>query len=499
MDQTTQQLAAALTHRLRLLRGTQESFTTDLGAVFYQAASYQGDAVLIEITGDEFLPDDRRLTAAQHEQLLRLGFTRPDDAMPNWWIGIEDGRDRGLLAAARAVITALVEVHGVSPHDLTADLPLFRYLADPPRPLPPQPAPSREEKALLPLRITAVLTHRFRKLRGTQTMFTVDLGGVFYQAASCQGDTVLVEITGDEFLPDDRRLTTAQHEHLLRLGFNRPNDTMPNWWLRIEDGRDRDLFAAAHAVITALIEVHGVSTDTLTTELTLYRYSPYPPRTLEPRPDPTQAEGEPLGVQTTYGDVLLYPNGHATLNGAPWAERPVREWIRLDDGRLSVTMAIPADDYFPNVGFVADTEANVNVLRGFLPSRADQTNLAHRLALAEHYALTCIATGTMYHERLFRASLALEQAKDAVKASDVVGWRHAARLDAAHSVISAFYFSHSADNARELHGDQRHVWEAIQTWVRLSPWKDDFDFDIIPSEPHPFAIAGPEVEIQRLY
>ena len=105
----------------------------------------------------------------------------------------------------------------------------------------------------------------------------------------------------------------------------------------------------------------------------------------------------------------------------------------------------------------------------------------------------------MYHERLFRASLALEHAKDAVKASEVVGWEHAARLDAAHDVISAFYFSHSADNARELHGDQRHVWEAIQTWVRLTPWKDDFDFDIIPSTHQPFAIAGPEVEIQRFY
>ena len=78
MDQATR-LAAALTHRLRLLRGTQESFTVDLGDVFYQAASYEGDAVLIEITGDDFLPDDRRLTGAQQEQLLRLGFNRPDD------------------------------------------------------------------------------------------------------------------------------------------------------------------------------------------------------------------------------------------------------------------------------------------------------------------------------------------------------------------------------------------------------------------------------------
>ena len=399
MDQITQ-LAAALTHRLRLVRGTQESFTTDLGDVFYQAASYEGDAVLIEITGDEFLPDDRRLTHDQQEQLMRLGFTRPDDEMPNWWIGIEDGRDRGLFAAARAVVTALVEVHGVSLDDLAADLPLERYSRYQPQTLhqPSAPThaegeplgvhttygdvllypnryatlngepwaerpvrewfhlddgrlaitlaapgdgqattvgfvadnsthvgtlrrflPGREDQALLPLRLSAVLAHRLRKLRGTQTMFTTDLGEAFFQAASCEGDAVLVEITGEEFLPDDRRLTGAQEEHLLRLGFNRPDETMPNWWIRIPDGRDRDLFAAARAVITALIEVHGVSTDTLTAELPLYRYSPYPPRTLQPGPNPTAGEGEPLGVQTTYGDVLLYPTGTppSTAPGGP--------------------------------------------------------------------------------------------------------------------------------------------------------------------------------------
>lgn len=351
----------------------------------------------------------------------------------------------------------------------------------------------------LTTRLAASLTHRLRILRGTQDSFTVDLGDVFYQAASYEGDAVLIEITGDEFLPPHRRRTPAQHEQLLRLGFTRPDDAMPNWWIGIEDGRDRGLFAAARAVITALVEVHGVSTDDLTLDLPLYRYSAYPPRTLQPRPAPTQAEGEPLGVQTTYGDVLLYPNGYATLNGEPWAERPVQEWLRLGDGRLSVHMAIPSDDHFPNIGFVADTEENAALLRGFLPSRADKTNLALRLAVAEHYALTCIATGTIYHERLFRASLALERAEGAVKASKVVGWEHAARLAAAHDAISYFYGSHGADNAGELHDDQERTWEAIQTWVRLSPWKDDFDFDIIPSTRHISTFIGPEVEIQRIY
>lgn len=255
----------------------------------------------------------------------------------------------------------------------------------------------------LTTRLAASLTHRLRKLRGTQESFTVELGGVFYQAASYEGDAVLIEITGDEFLPEQRRLTGAQHEQLLQLGFTRPDDAMPNWWIGIEDGRDRDLFTAARAVISALIDVHGVSTDELIAGLPICRYSRYPSQTLHARPAPTRPEGDPLGVQAIYGDVLLYPNGYATLNGEPWAEQPVTQWQRLDDGRLAITMAIPADEYFPNIGFVADTEANAAALRGFLPSREHAINLAHRLAVAEQYALTCIATGTLRHERLFRA------------------------------------------------------------------------------------------------
>lgn len=341
------------------------------------------------------------------------------------------------------------------------------------------------------VRLAAALAHRLRRLRGTQDSFTVDVGGLFYQAASYQGDAVLIELAGDEFLPDQRRLTSAQHDHLLRLGFTRPTRDLPNWWIGVEDGRDRGLVAAARAVITALVEAHGVSIDELTEELPLYRYSSHPPRTPHVPPVATEGEGEPLAVETTYGAVLLYPNRYATLNGAPWAEEPVREWTRLGDGRLSVQMAVPAGDDFPNLGFVADKEVNVAVLRGFLPSRDDISRLALRLAVAEQYALTCIATGTLYHEGLFRASLELEQTEGSVRASDVVGWDETPRLEAAVEAVMAFYWSHSADTNRELHDDQLLVWEAIQRWVRLSPWIDDLDFDIIPNDN--------SVTIQRTY
>ncbi|SDC02607.1 hypothetical protein GA0111570_11482 [Raineyella antarctica] len=85
------------------------------------------------------------------------------------------------------------------------------------------------------------------------------------------------------------------------------------------------------------------------------------------------------------------------------------------------------------------------------------------------------------------------------KASEVVGWEHAARLAAATEAVRSFYWSRSADHSRELQGDQQDVWEAIQTWVRLSRWREDFDSDIIPSTHAPWSLAGPEVEIQRIY
>ncbi len=49
MDLRTQ-VIPSLAHRLVKLRGTQESFTVELDGVFVQAASYDGDAVLVEIT-----------------------------------------------------------------------------------------------------------------------------------------------------------------------------------------------------------------------------------------------------------------------------------------------------------------------------------------------------------------------------------------------------------------------------------------------------------------
>lgn len=68
-----------------MVRDTRDSFTIGLRDVFVQAASCEGDAVLVDTAGDRFLAAGC-LTPEQHEELIALGFTRPDDEMPNWWI-----------------------------------------------------------------------------------------------------------------------------------------------------------------------------------------------------------------------------------------------------------------------------------------------------------------------------------------------------------------------------------------------------------------------------
>lgn len=146
-------------------------------------------------------------------------------------------------------------------------------------------------------------------------------------------------------------------------------------------------------------------------------------------------------------------------------------------------LTVPEGDYFPNVGFVPGSPETIAVLHRFAPSRDEQKSLAVRLALAENYALTCIATGSLEHESLFRASLAPDLSEKAIRPSEVIGWAQQARFEAASKVINAYYFSMSADHADELHNDWRHTWEAIQAWVRRSPWREDFDFEIIPDPP----------------
>lgn len=122
LDAAGEKIAARIASDLGRLRGTGRAYTVDLGHAFFQAASYDGDQVLIEISAERFMPADRALAPGSHKQLMQLGFSRPTTRWPNWWIAIEHSSDDELLHAARATTTALLTVYEMSATDIAEAL-----------------------------------------------------------------------------------------------------------------------------------------------------------------------------------------------------------------------------------------------------------------------------------------------------------------------------------------------------------------------------------------
>lgn len=347
--------------------------------------------------------------------------------------------------------------------------------------------------------ITARVAHALRRLRGTGDSWTVDAADLFFQAASYDDDQVLIEVPANEFLPQARRLDDAQTDDMLRSGFARPSASMPNWWFGVQNGEDRQLFAAARATIAALLDVYGLSQDELAES-----FEPRPVASFEPRekpdPAPTEGEGDPLIVAGSLGEVRLYPNGFATLDGRVWASRPVLDWAVNAEEVLAITFAAPEGATFPHVGFAEDTAEAHAVMETFMPGRETRALLGTMLALAEHYALECIVTGTIYHKELVRGLWDLQRLHDEAKPWQDTNWEYADRLHRAMTATTAYFWSQSADNAHEARDDEYTTWEAIQAWVRTSPYRNDFDFEIMPMpRMDQWLGRGPEVEIQRLY
>ena len=347
-------------------------------------------------------------------------------------------------------------------------------------------------------RIAARIAHQLKKLRGTQHAFTVQVGDAFYQAACDGSDLVLLEISAEPFLYPGRQLPAGSHDELLRLGFHRPTTAKPNWWVFIDARHERGIFAAAAATASALLDVYDTDLQVLAEAVGLRLTTEPPPKAPDQSP-PTSGEGEPLVAEGTLGELSFFPNGFATLDGQPWSTEPVTDWTATGD-RIAITLKPARDKTFPHVAFVENTPHAAAVLRSFTPGRDERQMLIHRLAVAEHYVLTCIVTGTIYHHALAQAVSDVERDHRDYPPSAIVNWPGAQRLAAAVTAQHAFWMTRSADNNRELRHDQEDTWRAIQEWVRLSPWRDDLDFEIMPAEPIPFHVApGPEVEIQRVY
>lgn len=126
------ELAAVVAEQLKDVRGTQASRTIDLDMIgwntYYQMASYEGDDLLFEVPGAT--TSHNGLSRFEEEWLAELGFQHPEPRMPNWWIGMEQGRDPDIEQAARAVVRALVEVHGVDAGVLAETLGVARPQRD---------------------------------------------------------------------------------------------------------------------------------------------------------------------------------------------------------------------------------------------------------------------------------------------------------------------------------------------------------------------------------
>lgn len=106
--------ATWIKQKLVALKGTEDSFSDDAGPDYYVQAAADGPLVLVEISTDEYAPSGRKLPAGSADAMVALGFNRPTHSRPNWWILIEDGGDEEFADAARAVLTALTRVYGLS-------------------------------------------------------------------------------------------------------------------------------------------------------------------------------------------------------------------------------------------------------------------------------------------------------------------------------------------------------------------------------------------------
>ena len=356
----------------------------------------------------------------------------------------------------------------------------------------------------LSTRIAEGIAQKLIRLRGTGESFTERVGDVFYQAASDGADQVLVEISAEDFLPAERALPEGSHDELVRLGFNRPVPSMPNWWILIDGGQEDDLLAAATATTTALLDVFDVGVDELAAAVGRPRIASKPamakPAIEKPQPRAVGGEGEPLVVDGSLGDLRLYPNGFATLDGQAWADYPVRDWAVNSEGRIGITLEPAGDKAFPHVGIVENTADAVAVLRRFTPSRDERRILAHRLAVAEYYPLTCIVHRHDLPLRLRPGSVGPRERASATTRHDP-SWAGPSRTGSKlrPTQRAGYDWTQSADNNHELRSDEQATWKAIQKWVRISPWRDDFDFEIKPTARIPFHIApAPELEIQRV-
>jgi hypothetical protein len=89
-----------------------EAETTGSGAAPYVQFAGQDDWLRGEVSSNRFLDEACRLGPVQEQALTALGWRRPDDEHPNWWVDVERDRLEELVSmSAGALRQALGVVH----------------------------------------------------------------------------------------------------------------------------------------------------------------------------------------------------------------------------------------------------------------------------------------------------------------------------------------------------------------------------------------------------
>lgn len=125
----------------------ESTATINVGGTYVQLAGCPGRRLFVEVASNRYLPDDSQLSATDEARLFELGFSPPDDDLPNWWIGVADDDHDSRMAALAALVAALLDVYRVDPVRLARRLGLT---VEPFRPrTPPNFAPPAGDEEYL--------------------------------------------------------------------------------------------------------------------------------------------------------------------------------------------------------------------------------------------------------------------------------------------------------------------------------------------------------------
>lgn len=99
-------------------------------------------------------------------------------------------------------------------------------------------------------------TVRVQLLPSRDGSFGMEAERGYVQIAKLGDGSCIVEVSASEFL--ETPLTHDEEASMRMLGFNDPEEGLPNWWIRLEPGEGlRRIPDAVLAASAAMVEVYG--------------------------------------------------------------------------------------------------------------------------------------------------------------------------------------------------------------------------------------------------